>query len=260
MEKLMTNRGTEKLPARMSNCENSGVPRPSDFPFGSPKSRAAARALLEKRKNPLLSLYDQDALRIYNGASHLDATMAPSYPDLELTAIWARGKQLDVKKYGAVPPAHLDGHLARATYASLCFEEAFDREPIEGDVLRYKHVELVHSAKFNALRFNPLIAAWGRRLPDMICPLKFEDGRLFKRLCDADCKEVGTRWLEIDRIQPHPHWLDVETEFKQWTLGVPALLPDFAQVGNMPTIPAFVFTGLVDGEHRHRPAAAEELK
>lgn len=252
----MASRVNEKQPAQISNTGNSNGPRPSDFPFGSPKSRAAARALLEIRKNPRLSAYDEDALRIYHGALYLDATMEPSYPELELTAIWARGKELSVQIYGRVMAAHLDGHLARATYGSLCFEQAFDREPIEGDILRYEHVEVLHSPELNALRFTPLIEAWGRRLAEMICPLKYEGGLLFKRLCDADCKEAGTRWVEIDRIQPQSNWLDIETEFREWALGVPALVPDSATAESMPTIPAFIFTGLVEGKHQYRPATA----
>ena len=55
--------------------------------------------------------FDDDALAIYNSEAYLDATMEPSYHDIESTAIYARGEALRDKLYGPIIPAHLDEHI-----------------------------------------------------------------------------------------------------------------------------------------------------
>jgi len=40
-----------------------------------------------------------------------------------------------------------------------------------------------------------------RQLPDLMCPLKFEDGRLFRRLVSERRGEVS-RWEEASRPVP----------------------------------------------------------
>jgi hypothetical protein len=122
---------------------------PADFPLGSPQSRAAARALL-LAKAPRIApatQFDEDALAIYSAMSYLDATMAPTYHDVEPTTAYIRGQELRDAVYGPIIPAHLDEHLKRYTRASGEFELAFGREPKAGDVLRYEHVALMHSSE-----------------------------------------------------------------------------------------------------------------
>ena len=52
-----------------------------------------------------LSQFDEDALAIYSSMAYLDATMAPTYDDVEPTAAYARGKELRDAFYGPIIPA-----------------------------------------------------------------------------------------------------------------------------------------------------------
>ncbi len=111
---------------------------PASFPLGSMESRAAIRALLLGRS--ALSDDDMDALVLYAGAVHLDATMKPSYRELEATAAYQRGAELCRQRRGSTVLAHLDQHLERSSAASLAFESVNGREPRAGDVLGYQDV------------------------------------------------------------------------------------------------------------------------
>ena len=49
--------------------------------------------------------FDKDALAIYNAMAYLDATMEPTYHDVEATAIYVRGEELRDARYGPIIPA-----------------------------------------------------------------------------------------------------------------------------------------------------------
>jgi hypothetical protein len=66
-------------------------------------------------------------------------------------------------------------------------------------MLRCEHVAIMHSPGLNSLRVGPIIEAWQRQLPHLTCPLKFENGRLFKRLTSGN-------WAENLTIQPQAKW------------------------------------------------------
>ena len=71
-----------------------------------------------KALSPLqLSPYDEDALAIYSAMSYLDATMDPTYHEVEPTAAYKRGQELRDALYGPIIPAHDDEHLRRYTRA-----------------------------------------------------------------------------------------------------------------------------------------------
>jgi hypothetical protein len=89
--------------------------------------------------------FDDDALAIYNCTAYLDATMEPTYHEVEPTAIYARGQALRDRLYGPIIPCHLDAHHKRRTRASGEFELAFGREPRQGDMLHCRHVAMMHS-------------------------------------------------------------------------------------------------------------------
>ncbi len=91
--------------------------------------------------------FDEDALAIYNSMAYLDATLAPTYHDVEPTPAYARGRELRDARYGPIIPAYLDEHIKRYTRASGEFELAFGREPNAGNMLRYEHVALMHTAQ-----------------------------------------------------------------------------------------------------------------
>jgi len=160
----------------------------------------------------------------------------------------------------------LDEHLKRLTQASSEFESIFGREPTPGDVLSYEHVAAVCSPEFNASRFLRFISAWERRLPDLVCPIKFERGRLFKREIDAqDCN-----WCEDTDIQAQGIWLRIEHEFRWYESGKPAMPLADPPLESMPTIPAFVFLGVMQSwadalgflrtAHTCRPVTKQELR
>ena len=145
--------------------------------------------------------FDEDALAIYNAMPYLNARMTPTYDEVEPTAIYRRGQELRNKLYGPIIPAALDQHVKRYTRESGEFELAFGREPKAGDMLRYQHLALMHSAENHSRLFGRFIEAWERQLPQLTCPLKFEDGRLFRRLL-PERRGEESRWEENVRIQP----------------------------------------------------------
>src|SRR5271167_4008138 len=55
--------------------------------------------------------FDEDALAIYNAMPYIDARMAPSYDEVEPTAIYRRGHELRNKLYGPIIPAALDQYI-----------------------------------------------------------------------------------------------------------------------------------------------------
>jgi len=110
-----------------------------------------------------LTLFDEDALAIYNSSSYLDVTVAPSCHDIETTAAYKRGTELRDALYGPIIPAYLDEHIKRYTRASGKFELVFGREPKAGDMLRYEHVALMHSTEHYARELGRMIEAWQRQ-------------------------------------------------------------------------------------------------
>lgn len=207
--------------------------------------------VLERRQLPPPSShsvqFDEDALAIYDAMSYLDATMTPTYHEVEPTAVYAQGEKLRNLLYGPIIPAYLDEHIKRYTRASGEFELAFGREPNAGDLLRYEHVEMIHSPENYSNHFGRIIEAWQRQLSQLTCPLKFEGGRLFRRHTSGRRAEEP-KWEEDVRIQPEMRWLEIPEVL---------LNTDFEA---MLTLSAIVFLGVVGVKHKCRPATNEELQ
>src|SRR6266446_1920884 len=148
-------------------------PRPGDFPIGSMESRAAARAVVEHAKlhKDELSQEDADALTLYNGVALLTSPMSPSYPELEATAAYKRGKEVYERLHGPVTPGFPEPSIG---LAALLFKHRFGREPVPDDVLRYQDVLLR-----DLVDYDRFIAAWHRQIPELPCPLKVEDSHIF---------------------------------------------------------------------------------
>ena len=211
------------------------------------KGRVEELERLQSSPRPRFSRqFDDDALAIYNCVAYLDARMEPSYRDVEATAIYARGQALRDRLYGPIIPWHLDAHHKRYTRASGEFELAFGREPIEGDMLRCEHVALMHSPENHSIHFGKLIEAWQRQLPRLTCPLRFEDGRLFKRL-RPERRGDAAKWEEYPGIQ----WVE------RW-FAIPEVFANSAIEASEPSL-ALAFLGVVGGRHHCRPATDEEL-
>jgi hypothetical protein len=194
-----------------------------------------------------LSPFDGDALAIYSAMSYVDATMEPSYHEVEPTAAYLRGQELRDALYGPIIPAYLDEHLKRYTRASGEFELAFGREPKAGDILHYEHLKLMHSAQNYSRELGRFIEAWQRQLPHLACPLRFEDGRLFRRLRPNKLGEIP-KWEEDVKVQPEERWVSI-----------PEVLAS-ADFELMTTISAVVFLGVVGVKHQCRPATEEDLR
>jgi hypothetical protein len=187
--------------------------------------------------------FDEDALTICNGIprcddeAHVSRSRANSDLHARQGAAW-QALRTDI-------PAYLDQHLKRYSRASGEFELRSTGEPEAGDVLVYQHVMLAHSPENLSSHFGEVVAAWQRQLPDLICPLKFEDGRLYKRLAPRSRHEAAT-WEEDITVQADMRWLEI-----------PEVLLN-TDLDAMLTIPAVVFLGVVDVKHQCRAAASDE--
>jgi|ERR1700691_2633030 hypothetical protein len=136
------------------------------------KAETAAKEL-----SPIqFSRFDEDALAIYSAVSYLDATMSPTYHDVEPTAAYARGKEIRNAIYGPIIPAHSNEHLKRYTRATGEFELAFGHEPAAGDILCFDHVAQMHSPENYSRHFGRLMQAWRRQLPPAHLPPEVRRG------------------------------------------------------------------------------------
>jgi hypothetical protein len=215
----------------------SGI-RLADFPVGSARSRAAARMIFLHRTR--LSENDEDALCLYGGDVWLHYGMSPGPSELEMSTAYARGREIYEQQHGPPVLAHLDPALQRCTAASIAFERVFQREPKKGDVLRYQDVER-HAVETGALIFERFIEAWQRRIPELTCPLKLRNGRLFQRIAMPG---EEAEWQENREHTPEHRWRDVEACCADGEL---------PKAEEMPTIRAVVFLGVVNGTHRCVP-------
>ena len=176
--------------------------RPGDYPLGSLESRAAARAIL-KDSEP--SQYDKDA-RILTSGCWLRSDMKPSYQDLEPTAIYKRGWELRHQDKASGKTTAIDTYdlSSTASKAGHAFFFAYGRGPAKGDVLRYDDVRLIYGPELNLLHLEEFISAWERQLT-MTCPLKIEDGRVFRRI-GALLRVDPPTWEEEKPRRDYEYW------------------------------------------------------
>ena len=163
--------------------------------------------------------------------------MSPSYRELEITAAYQRGAELCRLRRGPTLLAHLDQHLERSSPASLEFESVNGREPKAGDRLSFEDMARDRSAEF----FAAFINAWNRRLPDLVCPLKLQDGELYFRALRDGSGEV---WQEKIDDGPQARWRTVERDATRKEPGT---------LEGIPTVPGVRFLGVLAGKHRCKP-------
>ncbi len=204
--------------------------------------------------------FDKDALELYPIQFELHGKTYPDYSVFEQTSIAIRGRELVYQICGPIVPAHKDPKWNQRTSASREFKWCFQREPVEGDLLRCEHVRMMRGPEVNDIEFNAQIEAWRRQLPQLPCPLKFEDGRLFKRQRNGE-------WLEAVEVSWKAHWWGVECDARgtpeAWAYGRSPEFwsePDPDPLGRMPSISAVTFLGLIDGKMACRPATDEEQR
>ena len=92
-------------------------PKPGDFPLGSPESRAAARARVQRQT--VLSPYDNDCLMLALCTIHLSGHAKPDYSWMERTEVYKRGWEIRDRLYGPIIPSHLDPEYPCQTSASF---------------------------------------------------------------------------------------------------------------------------------------------
>jgi hypothetical protein len=124
---------------------------------------------------------------------HLPASTDPCYADLEATPIYRRGRELHDLRHDETDPADFHKHVDRSTRASIEFELTFGHQPNAGDVLSFMHVQVTRGPLALKQIFGPLIEAWKRQIADLICPYKFEGGRLFRHLRKGACSSCNGR-------------------------------------------------------------------
>ena len=105
----------------------------------------------------------------------------------------------------------------------------------------------MHSAQNYAREFWHLAEAWHRQLPQLTFPLRFEDGRLFRRLRPERFGEIP-KWEEDVRIQPDERWVSI-----------PEVLAS-ADVDSMTVISVVVFLGVIGVKHKCRAMTEEEFR
>ncbi len=126
-------------------------------------------------------------------------------------------------------------------------------------MLRYADVKRAHCRELIEFQYGTFIDAWKRQLADMPCPLRLENGKLFRRMsqkCNS-CPprprtpaDPGFDWEEATDVQPEAHWRAVEID----AFRVFAKEHGITTLATLPHTSAVVFLGVVDGRHCCRPA------
>ena len=115
-----------------------------------------------------------------------------------------------------------------------------------GDILCYEHLKVVHSTQNYSREFGRFVEAWQRQLPHLVCPLKFEDGHLLRRL-SPESLGATSKWEEDVRIQAEERWVRI-----------PEVLAT-ADFDSMTVISAVVFLGVVGVKHKCRAMTEQEF-
>jgi hypothetical protein len=214
---------------------------PGEFPLGSPASRAAARALLERRKP--LTPYDKDCSVLYGCACYLGGHARPDCRWLESTPHYQRGQEISERERGEIISDYLDPESPRRTITSILFEYSIGRLPEPGDVLRYQDVAARFRGENIRAEVETIQRAWVRRLPDTLCPFRCEQGKMLIH------QDNGTWKARFSHHAP-TLWHMIEDEaFERSSLG--------CSVGEVldvaPTVKAVVFIASADGKRRAKP-------
>lgn len=218
--------------------------KPGDFPLGSSESRAAARAMLQRRT--ALSPYDEDCLILYSYASHLCGHADPDCKWLENTQVYIRGREISDELYGPPIPSHLDPEYPRRTFPSIYFQALHDRLPQPGDTLGYEELADFYSPEKVKAEVEEIQGSWARRLAETPCPFRYEDGKMLIRQKDGTWQanwgdDVPTRWSHVED----------EAFGRDFGCYLTRVVPE------RPTICAVVFIQSKDKKRRVKPLEAE---
>lgn len=180
---------------------------PADFEIGSPESRAAARAIAQKRRE--LSQEDEDCLTLYNSWPSIHFRVA-GHEATGFRESATKGMEISKRRDGPIIPSHLDPHEQRTTSASIQFEMCFDREPVPGDILTREDIEARYSETMLYLHYEmSLRPAWERRTPEAPFPFKIENGKAWVLSLNDKREPV---WEVSTSEDPEFRWKDVAEE------------------------------------------------
>ena len=188
-------------------------PRPGDFPLGSVESRAAARGKLMRVQ--WMTPYDRDCL-VIRGMVPLLYSYSPNSRDIHETEVGKRGWEISQALHPIIP-YHLDPFQQQQFRFSRCRETFMDfhilrrRLPISGDILQWQEIESRWGVQAMAHRVAEFCAAWERGLPQLPCPVKFEQDRVWCRSAESTrSKEI---WEQDCIPQTAPEiWPIIEAE------------------------------------------------
>ncbi len=231
---------------------------PADFPLGSPQSRAAARAMIERMN--YLSPDDEDALMLL----HLLTGRTLGQEQFRASAVYKRGLELSERRDDSTC---LGVDRDRWTIASICFRICFGREPVAGDVLRHGDVELAFCPAIREADLRQHEEAWTRQLPNLLFPFKFEDGKVY-------ALEYKDRHTETEWVECFTGSLFFRTAEQWWRTIVDEALygrgprPNrheliagkYIEVEEPITISAVTFAGIKDRKHALRPSTDDEMR
>ncbi len=224
----------------------ASTPRPTDFPLGSPESRAAARAMLTS--NSAMTPYDEDCYWVYEAVCHINVMVSPSWNDIVPTDAYQRGQEIDELRNGPVIPAHLDTKFNRQTSASIFFTGIHHKDPVPGDILRYEDVARILAPERLAQVLRTMQEAWKRRLPEFPFPFKVDGRTFYKRTSDGKGKIT---WVKDERWNLYDIWGGVEAD----ALGRQQFDPP-----RPPAIRSVVFVESKDGKYRTKPVGKRKAE
>jgi hypothetical protein len=204
--------------------------------------------------------FNDDALWLYEMAFELNGEVHPNWRSIEESSIGIRGKELRFQKYGPIVPLHQCPDWSRRTHANGEFQSCFDREPIEGDLLRCEHVRTMRGPELNEINLASRSRLGSDNCHTRCVHSNFEDGVLFKRRRSGE-------WFEAVGVSWKAHWwgveCDAENRSRDWAYGINPELwseSDPAPLARLPSVLAVTFLGVIDGKHACRPATEDELR
>lgn len=161
---------------------------------------------------------------------------SPNSRDVHETDVGKRGWEIS-QALDPIVPSHLDpfqqqgSRFRRCHHAYLYFHVVRRRIPVPGDALQYQEIEIRWGVQEMARAVGKFRAAWARRLPQLPCPVKFEQDRVWCR--SAESKRSEEIWDQDHVPQTAPEiWPAIEAE---------ALGKESSTTKNVPTLSAVVF-------------------
>jgi hypothetical protein len=103
---------------------------------------------------------------------------------------------------------------------------------------------MIRGPEVTGFYYGGIIEAWGRQLPDLPCPFRFENGLLYR--CYKPSWNTGIEW-EVD---------ESETVVEHWK----SVLECLPEPERTESAQAVTFLGVIDGQHRCRAATKSEAE